>query len=671
MWLHEIQLFSKWYILIATFIFGLIASVINDSQFLGTRLHKYFDYFVIGICGIFSLVFCFVLLIVDVDHPVEMIIFYLFISIALAYPLCGIGLALTRWMLKIKPNPGYICSQLKDALKGDNEDLILPLLKRIYPKSGFQDYDVVLDALSDKRPAVRFAAAEAAMALGMDEKISACIQGNKGDFERLGRIGDTRFFEPLMRLARGKDGRKLPALQGLMALVETGTISEESIQTLVSHIKAGPAKIKIKILPRLLQLKEGRHIVFAALLGDKNPKIRKRVANTFFAELKKGKVKLEGDWQASGLEFVKHNSSLLAEALCDRSPKVRKKASILCGVLSIKTSAHQAIEGNDEDFDRLGQSAEGWILARLAVNARHPSVEHSLSAIEGMAAMVKSGTLPETFLFFLEKLLKKESSKKHPAWPKPGNDNQKMRPISDDVLKMIRTLINRCLLEGYCHENGKIRKSMAGVAAVMKMDDRIWKAIEGDDSDFQRMGEIGDARILKPLLHLAFTKNNVALPAARGVVALCNSDAFSGNPRAQLRELIIKGSSEVGNLAADALVDMGKKGAPVLLDLLRDQRKQIRVTAAKALLGCAKKASRSLGDTWSTIRDLVTASHSDIAGMHQDGYHCDYDRGCAMVGVDPHSDMMVENGTFYRAHRVNQRTPHSDNLGIGLSLDED
>ena len=49
---------------------------------------------------------------------------------------------------------------------------------------------------------------------------------------------------------------------------------------------------------------------------------------------------------------------------------------------------------------------------------------------------------------------------------------------------------------------------------------------------------------------------------------------------------------------------------------------------------------------WEELRALVNTPHTDRSGSHEDGFHCDYNRGCQMPGDDPHTDP-CRLGDFY------------------------
>ncbi len=670
MQLHEIPLFSKWYIIIAVFITEVIVWLVNDGMLRLSRWKMFTDGLITGLSFLISLACCIVLLIVDVDHPVELVIFYLFLFVSLVYPFAGLGVALIRWVFRVNPDAEVMCGLLANALKQENEVQAVTLLKKIRPGMPLKDHPVLLDALCDLRPGIRRAAAKAAVAVNTDERaasgIQSCIRGDADDFERLGSLGDTRFLKHLMKLAKKKEEPMPSATRGILAMADAGGMNAEMIRSITSLFKSSPQKTRRLILDKLMQMKDGGE-VYEGLLKDSDPGRRTLSATAFVERLKKEDFAFDGAWQKAGKALAEHHRPLIAQMLCAKSPARRKQTARLCESIGMDRSIVGAVQGDDGDFDRLGRLGEAWILAHLVELARNPDDTVTFPAITGIAAMVETGTIPEVFLAFLAGF--KETRKKTLV-AASGIDPEHTRPITAEILEMILTTVESGLIRALCHPEAAIRIPMASVAPVLGLDKDVRRAVKGDDRDFERIGAMGDPRFMGQLMLTAVKNDPSSLSAARGVIALCNSGNLSGDPGRFIEDLILRGSNGVRDLAMHSLIDMGEQGVTVLLKLLKDPRKEIRLQAAGAMVACAQKAKAGLGPKWWTLRDLVIRPHSDISGTHQDGYHCDYDRGCTLYGCDPHSDFMTEAGT-YRAHHINRRTPHTDNLGIGLSLDEE
>ncbi len=664
MWPHEMLMFSKWYVLAGSLAVGLALYVVADGVLYYARWRVLTNGYLAACCFLTGLLCMALIVFINFGTPLKQILLYLFYGTVLVYPVFLSMAAAVRWALRLKPDGDIINNQLNEALR-ENSDYVFTVLKKIVPGIHMPDKLGLVRALCHDNPEIRQSAVNAALAAGMNQDIEKAVQGDTGDFERLGDLGDEDFLYRLMPVAAKDNKEAMAAARGLLAMAQKNGISPDMAYVLLKILQDGPSgKTTEFILNRLLENEYGG-VIYEKLLQDQDKKIQNLAAQFYFEALKKGSMPAHSSWRKADKIFLNRHARGLTELMCSHKPNDQRSALNICSLLGVSIPSLQTGKRAGDYFVQLGRSEQPWILEQLIRNARSKKIEIALPAVRGLAAMVETGRIPAG----LQPSLK--SGRIRTSAPEQANTLDapppEFLPVTGEVLSLLYEKIKPSLERGLCHPDGQIRQEAARLAVVFGMDPAITAAVRGDLNDFERLGEsVGGEFLLDPLLNIALEESQASEPAARGLAGLYHRLNIS---QEYLKKMILQGRAPVPDIAIEALAKKGDAGAGILLGLLKSNDVGLRKKAAKALVACAQKAENGFGDHWWTMKNLITAPHTDTTGSHQDGYHCDYDRGCTIYGCDPHTDMMVKDRDGYRVHRMNRTTPHSDNMGIGLKFD--
>lgn len=679
MWPHEIVILWKWYTFIGLVLVGFGFCVITDDKLKYTR-YRFFAgpllalnlLLVVPLSGIMMIIF-------GRGHLVGILFFYLYLSVAVMLPLVGFRISRLRRGKGPEDDPDVLSVLLAQALASKDTELARDLLGRFRKGMEVKDPTPVIDALCSVNDAIRKAAAPAAVAIGMDSRIGGWVRGKQKDFELLARSGDSRMVKSLCRAALHPHNPSVGAAWAVLEIADLPDYPDSRPSDVFFLFReCSTRSVLPSLVMKLVSMKKGA-VICGNLLRERNEERLKFLVEALFEKMVEGGIMRDPDWQDALVVFreeghVRFVLEEVAKSLCSELPQERQRMAALAPTLGLNAGIVDAVPGDSEDLMRLAALKKSWILSELVRVARADPSEHAVSAMIAIVAVLREGWFPEDFAAALCAQNGSGTIKTDAFVPVGWRDadGEQMVAISREIKKGFQAYLSTAWLSLLVSLVPGIRVKAASIAEDLGMALAIRDAVRGERSDFERLGELGDSRFVGSLQALALkAPRDTSEAAAKGLVAYCHSGKVPF-PASIMEEVAIKGPQGAQEVAIEGILDLEGPKATYerFLNLLKHRDNEMRRRAAKALAVCATRMKSSMGGLmWEELRALVNTPHTDRPGSHEDGFHCDYNRGCQMQGIDPHTDTLVDSGDFYRAHRVNNRFPHVDR-GIGLTLPE-
>ncbi|MBU1052482.1 MAG: hypothetical protein KKC46_01485 [Proteobacteria bacterium] len=622
MWPHEMTLLTSWYGLLVITIFGLVVLEYAESLLSYSRYQSFIKWSRTEIVIILLICMFITLLIVDISHTLEIVIFYVYLFLLFIYPLLTLVLAMIQKNKNFSLNGKLVCNDLKLKLDGENLTEIDSLLK-LLPKCEEINDEVIVQSLCDDRPEVRMATATVAKQLKIDEPLISCIQGKPKDFKRLSDSKDKRVVPHLIKRAEHflkcakekKGGNRTSLIVDAITCFNVSNIEKTTAEYIVNIFKECDYNDRKVILKKIFKLDENGDKLCSLLLNASEKDGSEKVAETFWALLKANQLNRNA-WQGSGRILWNKFSKLIAIDICGSNSSTRKLAATTCMNLIDEAMILEGIVGDLSDFSYLVKLGYPPFLKQLILNATSNSSEsRALNSIHAFATQVEENVIPVPLL----KILGEMDNVSLPV----KEYESKQIPVSEELRDALRLLFEPRIIDGLFNIKAAMRGSMVKVAKTFRMESKLLEVIQGNDDDFKRIAYLDIPEYNERLIKLVKSADDEELSIISIIL-----DAWSENGGVSKENL----NYLVGKLLKIAKSAKGKK-LPIVLMLIEMWTKNGFQPEAnlKGLLDLIKSASDPVANKIITFlidqKDLsIFTSFLNSEGKIQEVYYHDLEK---------------------------------------------
>jgi len=465
----------------------------------------------------------------------------------------------------------------------------------------------LMESTVDRSSVVRRAAVDALAKLGQDQW-TIWVKGDEEDFSRLADCGDPDLVEPFILALRDPCGNVRCAAAGALGKLH----DVRSLAPLISALRDDCANVRCAAAEALRKLRDVRSVApLIQGLGDSESSVRcacaealgelrdARAVEPLIDHLGRRDRAGDGTFIAVVLKALAHLRDvrarpLLVHFLLDYRSDVCAEAAIALGELgdrsavpplvqmlgrrdaALRRAAADAlaklgevgwgtcIKGDSQDMSRLGACRDPRVVEPLVLALREWCSEEREAAARALGNC-RDGRAIDPLIQCLT-----------------DSDPAVRCACAEALAKLRHRRAVPALLHTLVDHVPEVRR--AAVDALEGLGEKKWRRwVKGDSQDASRLGDSGDERLVEPLIRALFEHD-------------------SGS--------------------ADALGRLGhRRIIERLCPVLRDDSKDRRRKAARALIAVAKYHPSLIGEQWNEIQRCVTQPHVD-APIHRD--HSDH-----------------------------------------------